>query len=196
MLTMFEMKPLTLKPLIAFVYDENEHYLGRIDAPQAILENEHWEINDAWFNWENQAPIHRDSYQLHTNLTLDKIQESMSPPNTISFWQLPEFIRALKAIGLPPTRHELQLQTLLAEPSLLCAMVFFAAAFSLRLNRRGGILNAMMAGMLIGSVVYSLNNVITAMGANQTLPVILAAWAIPITALASGNAALLYLEDG
>ena len=75
-------------------------------------------------------------------------------------------------------------------------MVFFAAAFSLRLNRRGGILNAMMAGVLAGSVVFSLNNVVTALGANQTLPVILAAWAIPLVALAGGNAALLYLEDG
>ena len=45
----------------------------------------------------------------------------------------------------------LKLQTLLAEPILLCAMIFFAAAFSLRLNRYGGILNAMMAGMFVPS---------------------------------------------
>ena len=76
------------------------------------------------------------------------------------------------------------------------AMVFFAAAFSLRLNRRGGILNAMMAGMFVGSAVFSFNNVVTALGANQTLPVILAAWTIPILSLIGGQATLLYLEDG
>lgn len=190
------MQPLKLEPVIVFVYDQDNRYLGRIDAPSAVLSDKAWDIRNAWFNWEGEPPRHQEAFRLNTSLTLEKIQESMAPPNTISFWQLPEFVRALKAIGLPATRHELAFQVLLAEPLLLCAMVFFAAAFSLRLNRRGGILNAMMAGVLAGSVVFSLNNVVTALGANQTLPVILAAWAIPLVALAGGNAALLYLEDG
>jgi len=188
--------PLTLLPVIVFVYDEDENYLGRIDAPKAVLNEHYWHMENAWFNREGEAPEHQDSFRLNTSLTLEKIQESMAPPNTISFWKLPSFIAALKTIGLPPVRHELQLQTLLAEPWLLCAMVFFAAAFSLRLSRRGGILNAMMAGIITGSVVFALNNVVTALGINQSLPVILAAWAIPMAALAAGNAALLFMEEG
>lgn len=189
-------EPLTLTPLIVFVYDREDTYLGRIDARQAVLAHGQWEISDAWFNWDEKPAEHQDSYTLPTTLTIDKIQESMAAPNTISFWELPRFIRALRSIGLPPVRHELQLQTLLAQPLLLCAMVFFAAAFSLRLTRHGGILNAMMAGMFVGSVVFSLNNVVTALGANQTLPVSVAAWAIPLAALVAGQATLLYLEDG
>ena len=190
------MGPLTLQPVIVFVYDKDQTYLGRIDAPKAVLNGQTWVISNAWFNWDNQDPIFKEEYRLETSLTLEKIQESMAPPNAISFWNLPRFIRALRSIGLPPARHELKLQTLLAEPVLLCAMVFFAAAFSLRLNRRGGILNAMMMGMLAGSVIYSANNVVTTLGANQTLPVLLAAWIIPLLALISGQATLLYLEDG
>ncbi len=190
------MAPLTLTPVIVFVYDDEGAYIGRIDGKKAVLNGQKWNLFEVWFNWDGQAQSYVDSYELQTSLTLEKIQESMAAPNTISFWQLPRFIRALKSIGLPAVRHELQLQTLLAEPIMLCAMVFFAAAFSLRLNRRGGILNAMMAGMFAGSVVFSLNNVVTALGANQTLPVSLAAWAIPLAALAAGQATLLYLEDG
>ncbi len=191
-----EMDPLTLTPLIVLIYDKNDRYLGRIDAPKAILRDGFWEIQNAWFNWDQQAPQHSDYYQLPTTLTLGKIQESMAPPNTISFWKLPSFIRALKAIGLPPARHELEFQRLLSQPILLCAMVLFAAAFSLRMSRRGGVMNIVVTGVVLGSMVFSLNNVVTALGANQDLPVILAAWAIPLSALASGNAALLYLEDG
>lgn len=191
-----ETKPLTLMPLIVFIYDQNDRYLGRIDAPKAALNGQEWDISDAWFNWDGKPPEHKDAYRLGTNLSLDKIQESMAPPNTISFWKLPEFIRALQAIGLPSTRHEMEFYVLLSEPILLCAMVFFAAAFSLRLNRHGGILNAMMSGIVTGSVIFSLNNVVTTLGANQTLPIILAAWSIPITALITSQAALLYLEDG
>ena len=187
---------LTLIPLIAFVYDADDHYLGRIDAPKAVLHDGSWEIDDAWLNWDQQTPEHRDSYSLATTLTLDKIQESMAAPNTISFWELPGFINALHSIGLPATRHELQFQGLLSQPALLCAMVFFAAAFSLRMNRHGGALGMIIVGIGLGSIVFTFNNVVMALGANQTLPVILAAWAIPIAALAASNAALLYLEDG
>lgn len=190
------MDPLTLTPLIAFVYDKNDHYMGRLDAPKAVLRDGYWEIEDAWLNQDQQPPQHIDNYNLPTTLTLDKIQESMAPPNTISFWELPAFIHALKAVGLPSSRHQLEFQGLLSRPVLLCAMIFLAAAFSLRMNRRGGILVTITAGILAGTMVFTLNNVVTALGANQRLPVILAAWAIPLAALALANAAILHLEDG
>ncbi|MGE3624217.1 MAG: LPS export ABC transporter permease LptG [Bdellovibrionales bacterium] len=188
--------PLTLSPLIVFIYDKDDRYLGRIDAPKAVLHEGYWDVTDAWFNWDQKVPEHVGPYRLPTNLTFNKIQESMAPPNTISFWKLPGFIRALRAIGLPPVRHELEFQSLLSQPLLLGAMVFFAAAFSLRMGRKGGVLNLIAAGVLVGSVVFSLNNVVTALGANQELPVLLAAWAIPVFAFATSNAALLYIEDG
>ena len=58
-------------------------------------------------------------------------------------------------------------------------------------------MTVILAGLLVGGSVYMLNNVVTALGANQTLPVMLAAWATPLAALAAGNAALLHrVEDG
>jgi lipopolysaccharide export system permease protein len=175
---------------------DNDHRYLLHDAPSAVLRDGSWEIQNAWINWDQQPPLHMDSYRLPTTLTLGKIQESMAPPNTISFWELPGFIRALKAIGLPPARHELEFQELLAQPVLLCAMVFFAAVFSLRMNRWGGIMPVIGSGVVLGVSVFALNNVVTALGANQTLPVLLAAWSIPLASLSLSNAALLYLEDG
>jgi lipopolysaccharide export system permease protein len=191
-----ELNPLVLTPLMAFIYDNDDRYLGRIDAPKAVLRDGYWEISNAWFNWDQQPPQHLEEYSLKTSLTLGKIQESLAAPDTISFWELPAFIRSLKAIGLPPSLHELELQGLIAQPILLCAMVMFAAAFSLHMSRRSSILKMVIAGVLIGSMVYTLNNIVRALGANQTLPVSLSAWTIPLAALALGNAALLYLEDG
>jgi len=191
-----EMGPLTLTPVMVFIYDTNDKYLGRIDGPQAILHDGYWDIQNAWFNWDQQPAQKIDDYHLSTTLTLDKIQESMAPPNTISFWELPAFIRALKTIGLPPARHELEFQSLISQPLLLCAMVLFAAAFALRMSRRGNIIRIVIAGVVLGSMVHTLNGVVTALGANQTLPVILSAWAIPLAALALSNAALLHMEDG
>ncbi|HUY68545.1 MAG TPA: LptF/LptG family permease [Alphaproteobacteria bacterium] len=190
------LKPLTLTPVIVFIFDDSDRYLGRVDAPRAVLRGNYWDIPDTWLNWGQLPPQHYDDYRLPTDLTLDKIQESMAPPNTISFWELPRFIRALKTIGLPPNRHELQFENLLSRPILLCAMVFFAAAFSLRMSQRGSTIGIIAFGLVIGGLVFSLDNVVTALGVNQDLPVILAAWSIPLAALALSNAALLYIEDG
>jgi lipopolysaccharide export system permease protein len=181
---------------MAFIYDDNDNYLGRVDAAQAVLQNGVWDVPDAWINMDKQPTEHVDDWQLPTTLTLGKIQESMAAPNTISFWELPRFIRALKTIGLPQTRHQLAYQSLLAQPLLLCSMVFFAASFALRMNRRGGVTMMIISGVLLGSFVYTLNNVVNALGQNQTLPVILAAWTIPVVALTLGNAALLHMEEG
>jgi len=191
-----EMDPLRLTPLMVLIYDDNDAYLGRIDAPAAVLENGQWDVPDAWINMDQQPAEHQDDWTLPTTLSLSKIQESMAAPDTISFWELPRFIRALKTIGLPQTRHQLAFQGMLSQPLLLCAMVFFAASFALRMNRRGGVMPMIIAGVLLGSFVYTLNNVVNALGANQTLPVILAAWAIPTVALALSNAALLHTEEG
>jgi lipopolysaccharide export system permease protein len=188
--------PLTLTPVLAFVYDANDHYLGRIDGAKAILRDGYWEIENVWFNWDQQPTQQVDNYHLSTTLTLNKIQESMAAPNTISFWELPRFISALKTIGLPPFRHELEFQCLLAQPLLLCAMVFFAAIFSLRMSRRGNVTIIVTGGALLGISIFVLNNIVRAFGANQILPVSLAAWAMPLVALLLSNAVLLHLEDG
>jgi lipopolysaccharide export system permease protein len=191
-----EMSPLTLSPVIVFIYGNDGSYIGRVDAPEAVLQDGAWDIKDAWINMDQTPMQHVDDWQLPTTLTLGKIQESMAAPNTISFWELPRFIRALKTIGLPPMRHQLEFQSILSQPLSLCSMVFFAAAFALRMNRRGGVTAMILAGVFLGSFIYTLNNVVNALGANQTLPVVLAAWAIPVVALALSNAALLHMEEG
>lgn len=191
-----ETKPLTLIPLIIFIYEHNNKYAGRIDAPEATLGNKAWVIKNAWFNWDGQKPEQVTEYRLPTTLTLDKIQESMALPNTISFWQLPAFIDSIKTIGLPATRHELAFHRLLSQPVMLCAMAIFAAALSLRMTRRGGTLSIMGGGAVIALGVYFLNNIVFTLGTNQTFPPPLAAWSIPLAALASASAILFFLEEG
>jgi lipopolysaccharide export system permease protein len=191
-----ELQPLKLMPLMAIVYSSDGHYVGRIDAKDAVLQDGYWQVNQAWFNAPGTAAEYLESFQLATDITYEKIQESMAAPNTVSFWELPAFIHALQAVGLPTLRHQLQLHSLLAQPWLLCAMAFFAAAFALRLTRQGGILPLAASGIAVGTLIFTLNNILMALGTTQTLPVLLSAWTTPIMSIMLGVAALLYLEDG
>ncbi len=190
------LNPVTLEPIMVIVYDPQKRYMGRIDGGKAILRDGVWIIADAWYSPDRKPTERLVEYRIPTDLTLQKIQESMAAPNTVSFWSLPHFISSLRAIGLPTTRHQMQFHGLLAEPWFLAAMALFAAACSLRLTRRGGTLGLAIMGVASGSGAFALNNVLLALGTTQTLPVILAAWAAPVICLAAGMAALLYLEDG
>jgi lipopolysaccharide export system permease protein len=137
-----------------------------------------------------------DSFRIPTELDAATIEESFASPNTVSFWALPRFIDTLEATGFPAIRHRLFFQSLLAQPLLFCAMVLFAAAFSLRMPRRGGTFMILSGGVLTGFVVFIVSDVIRTLGLSETIPVALAAWAPAGIALMLGITALLHLEDG
>jgi lipopolysaccharide export system permease protein len=186
----------TLKPVNVFMYDTKGDFTSRIDAASATLERGHWTIRDGWLN-TGTAPVERFAeYRLNTDLTLERIQESFASPDSLSFWELPGFIKTLQDTGFSATRHRLHFQSLLSTPLLFCAMVLFSAAFSLRQTRRGGTMMMVAGGVVTGFVLFLFSDVVRAFGISETIPVPLAAWAPAGASLLLGIAVLLHLEDG
>ena len=185
-----------LKDVIVFTYEGADKFKGRIDAEFARLEDGFWHMTDAWvYNPESQARFEKD-YWLATDLTLSKIQDSFAPPETMSFWSLPGFIKTLEKAGFSAVRHRLYLHTLLAAPILMCAMVLIAATFTLRHSRRGGTTFVIAGGVLTGFVLYFFSDIVFALGLSDSIPVVLAAWTPAGVATLLGLAMLLHLEDG
>src|SRR5690606_34065500 len=129
-------------------------------------------------------------------LTVAQIQDSFASPRTLTFWQLPGFVRSLEVAGFSALRHKLQWHSLLSVPFLLCAMAFLAAAFSLRLPRRGGARMMVVAGIFSGFLFFFIRDIIHALGLSGNLPVELAAWAPTAIVMLAGGAVLLHMEDG
>lgn len=189
-------KGAALSDVIIFSFGENNRFLGRMDARTATLEDRHWHLHDVILNTPGGLPVHQDDVLLKTELTTGQIQDSFASPMTLSFWQLPHFINTLEQAGFSALRHRMYWQSTLASPILLCAMIFIAAVFSLRLPRRGGVAILVVAGIITGFMFYFLTNIISALGQSGEIPVTLAAWAPTMIALALGGGLLLHLEDG
>ena len=187
---------IALNDVIIFLYDEADAYRGRIDAESASLEPGYWDVRDARITLGDIIGEPIAEYRLATELTAEKIQESFASPETLSFWDLPAFIRALEATGFCGLSHRIYYMTLLAQPLLLASMVLFAAAFSLRQTRRGGTAAMVLAGILTGFLLFILNDVVIALGLTKAIPAPLAAWSPACVALMIGTATLLHLEDG
>lgn len=186
----------SLQQVMIFRYAEQDRFVDRIDAREAQLKSGRWLLFDAWLARPGEVSEFHEQMELPTDLTVDKIQESFAPPETIAFWALPRFIELMQAAGFTATPHQLQFHRLLAMPMLFAAMVLLAATFSLRPQRRGRVGLVILAGMLTGFLLYFISNFVFAIGLSGTIPVVLAAWTPAGVSLMLGVAMLLHLEDG
>ncbi len=191
------MRDLRLKDAVVFRMLNDDRLAARIDSPSAHLEEGHWRLDEATVLTPDGRTERREALRLSTNLTRENIDESFAPPETISFWALPAFVRALESAGLKGIRHKLQWHAHLALPLMLAAVTLLAATFSLRPVRggRGGSL-LIVAGCGLGFLVYFLTDVVHALGISSGIPVAMAAWSPPLVSAFVGVGILLHLEDG
>lgn len=188
----------TLQQVTVFENPTDPEHGQRIDADSATLTPGAWELTQAYVHdpatGRTAPPVSR--YRLPTPLTQQSLEESFASPASLSFWQLPAFIHTLQAAGLSGTRHQLYFQSLLAKPLLLAAMVLIAAVFGLRQTRQGGIFTTIVTGLVLGLLLFVLNDILQTFAQSGGLPVALAAWGPALVGLTAGAAALFHSEDG
>lgn len=178
-----------------YIFDANNRFLRRINAVSAALANDEWIMQEAVLEMPGYSET-LGSYRLPTSLTIHQIQDSFAPPETVSFWELPKFIKTLKLAGFSATRHTLHFHSLLVLPFFLCAMVFFAATFSLRSPRQGKTGLLMSGGILAGLLIHFLSDLINAVGLSGSIPIFAAAWAPVMICILLGVVLMLHYEDG
>jgi lipopolysaccharide export system permease protein len=185
-----------LEGVMILLYDNSQHFIGRVDAPTAMLAPGEWVVSDAVLSAPEGLPQTVAEFRMPTELTIAQIQDSFAAPETFSFWQLPGFIGVLEKAGFSALQHRLHFHSLMALPLLLAGMVLLAAVFSLRTTRRGRTGMMIVIGLAVGFLVYFMTNIIYTLGASGDLPIALAAWAPSLIVLMVAGATLLHLEDG
>ena len=133
---------------------------------------------------------------LETSLTPSQIQENFAPPETISIWNLPKFIKIAEQAGFSATSHKTKFYSILVFPLFLSSMLIIAAPFSIRFIRTEKTNSLILSGLLCGLLLYTLSNVISAFGASGSINPILSAWSPPMLAILLGVSALIFIEEG
>lgn len=188
---------LRLRDVTIFIFKHDDVFSHRVDAATGLLASGRIDLQDAWTMKPGLPAEHRDSLQLSTSLTLNTVQENFASPEAISFWELPGFISFYEDAGFSARRQKLYLQSLLALPALLCAMVLIAAVFTLTPNlRSGGLMWRIVGGVATGFLFYFVSRLIYALGMSTGLPVMLAAWSPALMMGMIGTATLFHFEDG
>jgi lipopolysaccharide export system permease protein len=185
-----------LGTVTVFTFDLNNRFLERIEAKSAKLEPGQWRLENARIFAPGIPPSDRASYLLSTNLTAEQVQETFSTPETVPFWELPEYIARAENAGLSASAYRLQYQKLLSRPFLLAAMVLLAAAFSLRFFRFGGVQKMVLGGIGSGFLLYVVSKLTDDLSKAELINPMIAAWLPAMVGGLAGLVALLYQEDG
>ena len=185
-----------LEDVMVLLYGANDRFTGRIDAKSADLKQDFWVINDAWVSDLRGIPVHHNQYRLATTLTPEQIVESSTAPDALSFWDLPNYIRAAQSAGFSASRYQLYLYNLYALPALFAAMVFMAASFSLKLGREAGLAKVILFSAACGFGVYFFQNLTTVLGRSGAVPILLAATAPALASILIGMTLIFSHEDG
>lgn len=185
------------------VFDQAGSLQERVLADRAQIDGDTWVLSNLR-RWDvgalpamgvpNIQRVARGT--IPTNLSSEQILDSFAPPDTISVWELPSIIDQLEQSGFTAQRHKLFLQTALATPLTLIAMVLIGAGFSMRHVRFGRTGVMVLLAVLSGFALFSFTSIANTLGAAGNIPILIAAWAPPIAGILLTLGLLLHLEDG
>lgn len=179
-----------------YTFDHDGHFQQRIEARSASLQSGYWLLRDARIYSSGNPLQIEDSFHLPTNLTLEQVRESFATPETVPFWQLPNYIEMADRAGLEASAYRFQYDLLLARPFLLAAMVLLAASVSLRFFRFGGVQKMVLSGIAAGFLLFVLSKITEDMSKSDLLSPVAAAWIPVLVGGLTGFVVLLFQEDG
>ena len=171
-------------------------FVRRIEASDAVLKGSTWTLTGVKEFTPGGLGSAAGTVQLHSTLSETNALERFTANTAIAFWSLPSLITRTEAAGISATIYRLQYQQLLATPLMYAAMAMLAAAFSLRLVRLGGLVQLAASGVVLGFVFFFFNEICSALGRSEALPVVAAGWTPPLLALLAGVTLLCFTEDG
>ena len=179
--------------------DGNIIFRTRFDAESAdLISAGYWQLYNVTENTDDISGhfTKHDTLSIPTAIRLEDIQSQANAKFAPPFWSIRDEISHTKRAGFSTTKLEMQWHKLLALPLTLVAMTFIAAAVSMNLTREGGTLRLLIIGTTIGFIVFFTNSIFNAFGESTTVPVLTAAWVIPIMTFFLGVYYLSKIEDG
>lgn len=183
------------KPSFYF-FDADNNPVQRVDAEMANLIDGDWVLKSASV-FNNDGKFERLAV-FSTPALVDNalLGQALTPPDTISFYDLSKSIDIARAFGSPDSPYAMRWHSLMALPALLVAMTLIAATVSLRFARFGHSSSAILGGILAGFLLYVVTAMAEALGGASVIAPVIAAWLPVVAASFFGVTFLLHREDG
>ncbi len=187
----------TLKQVKIFKFDLNNKFLERIDIENVEMVNDRlWKLINGHRLELNKSPQEFKTLNLDINLDANKIERNFRPPETISFWELKNYINNLEKSGFSVKKHVIYKNYLYSYPLILVSMVLLGCALSIKKERIKKNILKIILGIIIGVVFHFFSDLIKTLGQTGNLNVFFAVWSPPIIFNLFLVSTLIHIEDG
>ena len=188
--------PSLLEGLTLFNFSSQGNFLKRYDVKKAIVTREGWKLEGVRLTESITLLQPVDDWVLPTDLTLDKVRQSFSPPATLSLWQLPRFIALIENAGFPSTEHKMYLYNALTKPFLIMGVCMLGCLSAFSMLRRNNNFIFVSSSIVLGFGLYFLHHILFTLGESLRLPILLSALIPTLVILLLSFSLLIHLEEG
>ncbi len=178
------------------VTENHSKLLRTIHADSAQYDGDSWLLRNVEIHHISQQGVkkeHRDEMRWKGLLEPDIVETLTFNPESLSIWNLLDYVRYLENNGLDSSLYQLAMWTKILSPLTVMAMVLLAVPFMFRSQRSGGLGRQIILGFMIGIVFYIINRLVGQMGVIYNIPAVISA-SIP-TMLVMATALLLYRRE-
>lgn len=156
---------IVFKNAILIYTDLEGNFLQRINAEKLKFDdNGFWYAKNIFIMKENVRAEYNPQILIPTNLDRDfilkKIKNDYESLDNISFWELPTLIKDATNSGLDSKKFKIRFLYLLSVPFVFVSMIYFAAFFAISNARLRKNTIMIMAGILVGFLIYISHNVL------------------------------------
>ena len=170
-----------LKNVTIYSLDKDFNFINRSDSKQVLIKNKNWILEDAkTLSSNNVANLQSDSPGLDINfistININDLKEYFSNANTISFWEITSNIEKLNKRGYSADELKVKFHKYLSLPLYLFAMILLSTIFTIGINRDYNTMMYLFFGLVLGFLLYFLNDLSIAVGLTNKLPLAVSVW--------------------
>lgn len=180
--------------VMIFKFTENNNLEKRIDAKVATLKENDWFMEKVSILDESKQQDLENHFE-PTTITMEQIQHSTAPPETISFFQMMDFISVLEKSGLNATSYLMMWHRQIAKIGMMVAFVFLAASFCFLSTRSKSFGTSVGLSVIFAFFMHFVEHVSHAYGVAEKLPLLAAAWIPPFITISSGYWIMVLIDD-
>ena len=168
-----------------FEFDKNLNFISSVHAKVATIKDGFWLAQEAKIIDASGQEREVQSFKIPTHFTFSEINKMTTNPKSISFWNISKYIAMLEKVGLSNLRYRVQFFFQLSSILQMIALVLLASIFCINYNNRNTRRYTIKLAIVLALAfpVHFVNNILMALGSAGTIPVIAAAFILPISTI-------------
>ena len=170
-----------LKNVTIYNLDQNFNFISRSDSKQVLIKNKNWILEDAKILSDNNKPnlagkSTNSSIDFVSTININDLKEHFSNADTVSFWEITSNIEKLNKRGYSADELRVKFHKYLSLPIYLFGMILLSTIFTIGINRDYNTMMYLFFGLVLGFLLYFLNDLSIAIGLANKVPLAVSVW--------------------